>query len=185
MLGFYVDSKAPYLEQTCYIGQVPCRAEEAKFGGVVVQLIGSGMPSLQLKQVQYDALNARQQENYNFQKLSAILADFGFITHRLSDDWNGADMIAQHIYEDFFFRIQLKGRLTFSKKYQGKEIWIAFRKEETWFLYPHDAVLKAAFNLTNVANTDSWITAGGYSFPNVPEALLPALSEYELKLGKV
>ena len=52
---------------------------------------------LELTRIRYADLNARQKENYNFQKVSAVLADFGFTTLRLTDDWQGADFIAQHI----------------------------------------------------------------------------------------
>ena len=41
--------------------------------------------------VEYRTLNARQQEAFNFQKVSAVLADYGFVTMRLSSDWQGAD----------------------------------------------------------------------------------------------
>ena len=68
-----------------------------------------------------------QKENYNYQKLSALLADYGFVTTRLSDDWNGVDLIAQHINGNTFLRVQHKGRLTFCKKYQGKDLYVAFR----------------------------------------------------------
>ncbi len=61
-------------------------------------------------------LNARQKENYNFQKISAVLADYGFVTLRLSDDWNGADFIALHKSGESL-RVQLKARLSFSRKY--------------------------------------------------------------------
>lgn len=39
----------------------------------------------------------RLPEAYNFQKVSGVLADFSFATIRLTDDWQGADFIAQHI----------------------------------------------------------------------------------------
>jgi hypothetical protein len=73
---------------------------------------------LNLKLIKYASLNSRQKENYNYQKLSALLADYGFVTMRLSDDWKGADMIAQHIDGETFLKIQLKSRLTFCMKYQ-------------------------------------------------------------------
>ena len=73
--------------------------------------------SLDLSRVRYADLNARQKENYNFQKVSAVLADFGFSTLRLTDDWQGADFIAQHVDGETFLKVQLKGRLTFGKKY--------------------------------------------------------------------
>lgn len=46
--------------------------------------------------IDYKNLNSRQQENYNFAKLAAVLADYGFTALRLSDDWKGADLIAVH-----------------------------------------------------------------------------------------
>ncbi len=41
--------------------------------------------------IDYTALKPRQKENYKFQKVSAVLADYGFATIRLSDDWQGID----------------------------------------------------------------------------------------------
>jgi len=40
--------------------------------------------SLKLSRIEYNTLNAKQKENFNFQKVSAVLADFGFMTLRLS-----------------------------------------------------------------------------------------------------
>ncbi len=176
--GHYVESDKPYSDHVCMIDGVKCFAQEARFGGIVI------LPEIDrqlhplLKQIDYCELNARQKENYNYQKLSSVLADFGFITHRLSDDWNGADMIAQHIECDLFLKIQLKGRLTFSKKYQEKDIWVAFRRENIWYLYPHDPLLKIALDTTNISNTDSWINRGGYSFPGIPNSLTTEISRY-------
>ncbi|SVD57416.1 uncharacterized protein METZ01_LOCUS410270, partial [marine metagenome] len=48
------------------------------------------------EKINYRKLNARQKENYNYQKISSILAEYGFSTIRLSDDWQSADFIAQH-----------------------------------------------------------------------------------------
>lgn len=76
--------------------------------------------------IEYRSLNSRQQENYNFQKVAALLADYGFNCLRLSDDWQGADFIACHIDGQTFLKVQLKGRLTIDKKYVGKGIHIAF-----------------------------------------------------------
>jgi hypothetical protein len=65
---------------------------------------------LVLSPIDYQRLNSRQKEAYNFQKISAVLADFGYCTIRLSDDWGGADFIAQHI-DGSVLKVQLKGRL--------------------------------------------------------------------------
>jgi hypothetical protein len=90
------------------------------------------------QKIVYEELNSRQRENFNFQKVSAHLADYGFNSLRLSDDWQGADFIACHIDGSTFLKVQLKGRLNIDLKYSGKDIYIAFCAEGTWYLYPHD-----------------------------------------------
>lgn len=97
---------------------------------------------LDLKRVAYEDLNSRQQEGFNFQKVSAILADFGYVTIRLTSDWSGADFIAQHLDGVNFLKVQLKGRLTFSKKYCHKDLYICFRDKDHWYLYPMTKCLK-------------------------------------------
>jgi hypothetical protein len=131
------------------------------------------------QRVKYADINSRQKEIFNFQKVSALLADFGFATYRLTDDWNGADFLAIHFDGSTFLRVQLKGRLTFEKKYQGKDLWVCFRHEGLVYLYPHDGLLAEALNVTNIAKTESWLKSnGGYSFPAPPKSLEAQLKLY-------
>ncbi len=119
---------------------------------------------MELKKIEYRNLNARQKENYNFQKISALLADYGFTTIRLSDDWNGADFLALHIDGITTLKVQLKPRLTFGKKYVGKGLWICFPSGRDWYLYPHDELLETVLSESKVGASHSWIQAGLYSF---------------------
>ena len=77
-----------------------------------------------LEKISYSELNSKQKENYNFHKVAAALADYGYNSLRLNDDWQGADFIA--INGDNMMKIQLKGRFTVDKKYINKSIYIAF-----------------------------------------------------------
>ena len=52
---------------------------------------------MKLTQIKYNDLNSRQRERYNFQKIAGLLADYGFSSIKLDDDWQGADFLAQHI----------------------------------------------------------------------------------------
>src|SRR4051812_22896203 len=92
--------------------------------------------------INYAKLKSRQQERFNFQKAGAILADYGFAALKLDDDWNGADFLAHHISGDITLKIQLKGRLSFGKKYGGKNIYVMFQGKSGWYLYPHDEALE-------------------------------------------
>ncbi len=134
---------------------------------------------MKLKKVAYADLNARQKENFNFQKVSAVLAEYGFITFRLSDDWQGADFIALHI-SGKVLRVQLKSRLAFYRKYEGKELYVAFADGETWYLYPHDELLPKVLAATTIGATRSWQQHGGYSFKGLPKDLRDLLFPYRL-----
>ncbi|POA97845.1 hypothetical protein C2134_14400 [Chromobacterium sinusclupearum] len=134
-----------------------------------------------LERIAYEQLNARQKENYNFQKLAAVLADYGFNCLRLTDDWKGADFIACHVDGQTFLRVQLKGRLSFDRKYQGKNIHMAFPDGGHFYLYPHDDVLEKALVLGLMKGTDSWESEGAYHFPKLSQALLDLLRPYRLE----
>ena len=76
------------------------------------------------EKIKYKDLNGRQKEIYNFQKVSSVLADYGYTTIKLDDDWMGADFIALHVDGLRYLKVQLKGKLTFDNKYIGKDIFI-------------------------------------------------------------
>lgn len=135
------------------------------------------MPT-KLTPVDYRKLNARQKENFNFQKVSAILADYGFVTLRLTDDWQGADFIASHI-DGTFVRVQLKGRLDFRRKYLGKDIWVAFhdKTHDEWYLYPHDELLESMKSAKLVVQSIAWQN-GGYSFASLSPKIRQLLEPY-------
>lgn len=134
-----------------------------------------------LQKISYDDLNSRQRENYNFQKVSAILADYGFVTLRLTDDWQGADFIAQHIDGENFLKVQLKGRLTLDKKYLGKNLVVCFPYQNGhWYMYPHDEMVSHLLKTTNIGNTESWLQHGLYSMKVISQETLKHLGQYAL-----
>ena len=138
-----------------------------------------------LKRIRYDELNAKQKEIYNFQKIAAILADYGFNCIKLQDDWMGADFLAYHKDGIQTLRVQLKGRVTILKKYQGQDLYIAFpiadnNERGAWYLLPHDELVKHVRINTNWMNTQSWIARGGYSAAKPNRKLWAALEPYKL-----
>ena len=97
---------------------------------------------MEFKKITYNQLNARAKEIYNFQKVSAVLADYGFATMWLNNDWEGADFIAVHVDGETYLKVQLKARFTLADKYRGKGIYVCFREDGETYLYPHDEVLE-------------------------------------------
>ena len=144
-------------------------------------------PPGKFDRIAYKSLNSRQKENFNFQKVSGILADSGFSTIRLSDDWQGADFIANHVSGDYFLKVQLKSRPIVDAKYENKDIWICFNYRNIWYLYPLDAFLRWALEEKGVGKTKGWEDPtdwsklqGDYSWPSPPKDVLLWLNEYAL-----
>ena len=65
------------------------------------------MQRMDLKHIDPKKLLPRQKENYNFQKMAGLLADYGFNCIRLTDDWKGADFLAVHINGKTLLRVPL------------------------------------------------------------------------------
>lgn len=126
-----------------------------------------------------DLLSGKQREAYHFQKVSAVLADYGYLTIKLSDDWCGADFIAQH-QDGSFLKVQLKGRLTVGKKYERKKLWICFPSDGQWYIYPHDVVLKKLLHEKRASIATTYLAGGGYSFPGLTKELKLMLEKYQI-----
>ena len=120
---------------------------------------GEFMNSKTFKKASYSNLNPKQKENYNFHRLSSLIASFGFNSIRLTDDVHGADLLALSTKGDVF-KIQLKSRLTFDKKYIGKDLYIAFRFGDGFYVYLHDEALKLFIG--RFETTSSWNVKGFY-----------------------
>jgi hypothetical protein len=136
------------------------------------------------QKISYEELNSRQQEAYNFQKVSAVLADFGIVTIPLSNDWNGADFIAQCRDGITFHKVQLKGRLTFDMKYYGKQLYICFRDgvrdHDPWYMYEHDELLGKVIAEGQIEGTKTWELKKPYHFPILSVRMKELLEPYRI-----
>jgi hypothetical protein len=128
----------------------------------------------------YTDLNHKQKENYNFHAIAAVLAGYGYNSIRLTDDYEGADFLAIHLDGLTILKIQLKGRLTLDKKYFSKSIYIAFRENNQWYVYPHDEVQSEVLSKGLLTGTKSWDEKGGWSWPGIPSHLSSFMDRYKV-----
>jgi len=135
---------------------------------------------MQFHKIIYKKLNSRQKEIHNFQKVSGLLADYGFNCIKLADDWQGADFLAYHKDGVDTLKVQLKARLTIAKKYIGKDLYIAFPLSGNWYLIEHDALIDVISKYTNWLNTPSWIQNGAYHTAKPSKLLMHNLASYKL-----
>ena len=132
---------------------------------------------MNLKKIEYSQLNAKAKEMYNFQKASSKLADYGFTTMWLNNDWEGADFLAVHVDGKTVLKIQLKARLTFSKKYKSKNILMCFPENGEIYLFPHDEILE---KVEHRISDRKWIETGTWSSSKLTKQNAELLEGYKL-----
>jgi hypothetical protein len=136
---------------------------------------------MKLDKVQYDQLNSKQKEIFNFQKVAGLLAEYGYNCIKLADDWNGADFLAYHFDGVETLKVQLKSRITIDKKYMTiPNICMCFPINGDWFLIPHDELIEQIRTISPTwLNSKSWLENGSYTASSSMK-LSKALSEYKL-----
>ena len=128
---------------------------------------------IDLTKVSYKDLNSKQKENYNYHKVVSALAEYGYDSMRLNNDWEGADFIS--VKGDDMIKIQLKGRFTLDKKYEKKELYIAFIEKGIIKIYLHDEALAIASS--NITDSKSWTENGSYSMNQTPKHYSTVIKE--------
>jgi hypothetical protein len=141
--------------------------------GLLIMLHRIKQNNMNLSKVTYENLNAKQKENYNYHKVAAALADYGYDSMRLNNDWQGADFIT--VKNDEMLKVQLKGRFTVDKKYIGKDIYVAFIENDIIKIYDHDEAVNMLPD--NIKQSDSWNKYGSYSWGKTPRIYSPIIRE--------
>ena len=106
--------------------------------------------------IKYEDLDThKQKKDYNFQKIAARLANYGFNCLRQTNDVQGADFTAHHISGETLLNVKIETRLTINRKFERKGLYVAFiqpekiRGEKVWekaFLYNHDGFISHTRN---------------------------------------
>lgn len=141
-----------------------------------------------LEHISYSAMDSKQREVYHYQKVSAILADYGFVCTWLSADWKGADFIAVGVSGEVL-RVQLKsGGFEINRKYCGyNDLWMLFPDRGDWYLIKHKDLVEKACQTTTMLNTKSWKDKGKYVISSadpkrrIPIKLKESLEGYKIK----
>ena len=135
---------------------------------------------MQLTPIQYKDLSAKQQEIYNFQKVAAKLADYGFNCIKLADDWLGADFLAYHKDGLDTLKVQLKGRLLVDRRYVGKGLHLTFPLDDAWYLVLHDDIVAFFEANTPYLTSASWLEQGAYHTATPNQAIRTWLEQARL-----
>jgi hypothetical protein len=126
----------------------------------------------------YANLNSRQQESFNYAKLAAALADYGYTCVRMHDDYLSGDLLALRDGETL--NVQLKSRLTIDQKYECRDLWLAFPDQGTWYMIEHDELVDIMAKHTTALDSASWQEHGHYNRAPLSKQLKELLGDYAL-----
>jgi hypothetical protein len=76
--------------------------------------------------------------------------------------------------------IQLKGRWIIDKKYEGRNIWIAFHDRGHWYVAPHDEMVRHA-DAYGYTKTPSWTDDNAYSVKALTMRMLEDMRPYRFQ----
>tara|TARA_B100000131_G_scaffold27433_1_gene26036 strand:- start:1967 stop:2404 length:438 start_codon:yes stop_codon:yes gene_type:complete len=133
--------------------------------------------------IKYHQLGHKEKESFNAAHLMAVMAKWGYLeASRINGDKHGADLLFYRSSDGNVMKVQLKGRVTLDKKYTGKELYIAFpsKRENCWYVYPHDAMMNQSLGKSSWFRTKSWKEEGGYSWNKAPRWLAGLLSPWKI-----
>jgi len=136
---------------------------------------------MKFEKIKYQDLKPKQKEIYNFQKVSGLLAGYGYTCIKLADDWCGADFLAYKFDGNETLNVQLKGRITIDKKYKNAaNLYMAFRNRGNWYLVPHEKLIEIIRQVSpKWLLSNSWLTGGSYSAAN-SKKLAAAMVDFKL-----
>lgn len=92
----------------------------------------------------------------------------------------GVDFILYNEETGDVKKVQLKGRWMIDKKYEGRDIWIAFHDRGHWYLAPHAYLVRLADGYGFTASA-SWTTGGAYSCPRLGKQMLIDMQPYRFE----
>jgi hypothetical protein len=130
----------------------------------------------------YKDLSGKEKESFNSAKLAAIMADYGYLEcARINGDKWGADLLFYRASDADVKKVQLKGRVTFSKNYMRKDLYIAYPDADGWYMYPHDELVDQASAFSSWHETMSWFRPdGGFSWNVTPMWLQKLLRPWKI-----
>lgn len=91
----------------------------------------------------------------------------------------GVDFILYQERDGLLRKVQLKSRWSIDRKYQGRDIWMAFPMAGEWYVMPHDTMVAMA-EADGITKTASWAVGGAYSKPKPSIATIAACAPYRL-----
>jgi hypothetical protein len=88
----------------------------------------------------------------------------------------GIDFIIDRENGNELYKVQLKSRWTIDKKYEGRDIWIAFPVGKEWYLIPHDEMIRVAS--PGVVSSRPWVEKDRYSKRGLSKADLARYNDF-------
>ncbi len=110
-----------------------------------------------------------------------MLADYGFDSVRLTDNWQCADFFAVHKDDGRILKVRHMRRTMIERRHIGKDLHVCFPIEGVWHLVSHDELIRIVEEThPSTLETHSWTKLGVYEWPTAPLWAREKLKAYAL-----
>jgi hypothetical protein len=124
--------------------------------------------------------NPQIQEAIYRAEVSKIFLEHGWMVYVPEADVGGVDFLVMNLETEEVRKIQLKGRWTVDKKYQGKNIWMCFSLKDKWYVCKHDIMVEIGLQhgllLWEQANGEP---RNAYSIGSMSKKMIELMSAYQ------
>ena len=115
----------------------------------------------------------------NVQNCVKVLAQHGY-TRTGPSDHPDADFLANHRDGPSAIKVRVATRVDIRSRIRDQDIHMSFPVHSSWYLVPHDELVRIAGETTPWLWSNSWVDRGWYGSANPFKAMLERLEEFAL-----
>lgn len=132
-----------------------------------------------------DRIDGRMIEMANRHELISMALKMGFNAFQPIID-QGIDFILHREGDQKLIKVQLKSRFRLDKKYEGRDLWMAFPSGDQWYLIPCDTLLSYADECligtrSKKREIYSWRNRLNHHSAEIPKTMRPKMEEFKLQ----
>ena len=124
--------------------------------------------------------NAPSGTAYNVSQASRALTQSGYPCTTPSYGTQDAQILARVPGENRSIKVRCPGRVAIQAKFLESDLYVCFPAHGSWYLVPHDDLVRIAGETTPWLGSHSWRDRGGYSSANPSKRMLARLAPYSL-----
>jgi hypothetical protein len=135
---------------------------------------------MRFERIDLGQLSVSEIRKYNYNKVTAALADYGFATELAPEGQVLWDFVATQLSSGKQIKVLIRPQMTLEKKFLGKDIYICFLEGSNWYIYPHDQHYEHVRITSNLMDTTSWKKEGTFTVSKLSAQNKLAIARFKI-----